>query len=426
MGKAFVIGAGLAGLAAAVRLAERGVAVEVFEGAGRAGGRCRSFYDKALDRVIDNGNHLLMSGNRRALAFLETLGASDRLIGPPHAAYPFVDVRTGQRWAISLGDGPVPLWALDPDRRVPDTRLADYLGAVKLLFAGPQATVSDVIRSEGALYERFWEPLVWAALNTTPAKGQARLMAAVLRETFLKGGAYARPLIAKEGLGPAFVDPAAAYLAQKGAVLRTNTVLRSARFEAGRVAGLQFGNGEVEVGTDDAVVFALPPQKLRKVLPEADPPSDESAILNVHYRLAKPAPAQALGGAPFIGMLGANAHWAFVRGDVVSLTISAADVLGIDQIPHEELSTNLWQETQTALGISGTPYEAVRIITEKRATFDQSPAGVAKRLKPETRFANLFLAGDHVDTGLPATIEGAIRSGEQAATLVARLFGAAR
>src|SRR4051794_13788938 len=93
-----VIGAGLSGLAAAVRLAQRGERAVVHEAAGQAGGRCRSYHDPQLDMMIDNGNHLLLSANHAALAFLATIGAADRLIGPDSAEFAFIDLKTNERW----------------------------------------------------------------------------------------------------------------------------------------------------------------------------------------------------------------------------------------------------------------------------------------------------------------------------------------
>ena len=112
MARTHIIGAGLSGLSAAVRVAERGGRVSVYDSAGQAGGRCRSFFDKHLERDIDNGNHLIMSGNKSALDFLKIIGSDDPLVGPPFATYPFVDVATGARWTVRLNEGPIPFWML--------------------------------------------------------------------------------------------------------------------------------------------------------------------------------------------------------------------------------------------------------------------------------------------------------------------------
>ena len=108
--RAFVIGAGLAGLAAATRLAARGIAVTLFEAAGQAGGRCRSYFDPALDQVIDNGNHLVLSGNGAIARYLDRIGARGALTGPRRAIFPFVDLKDDARWVLRLNDGPLPWW----------------------------------------------------------------------------------------------------------------------------------------------------------------------------------------------------------------------------------------------------------------------------------------------------------------------------
>jgi squalene-associated FAD-dependent desaturase len=413
-----IIGAGLAGLSTALSLVEGGVAVRLYESAGHAGGRCRSFYDKALGRTIDNGNHLIMSGNAAALDYLRRIGADEPLIGPDEAAYPFVDVKSGRRWVVRIGDGALPTWIFDPKRRVPDTKPVDYVKAAAIALAGPDKSVADVVDRDSVLYRRFWEPLTLAALNTTPERGQARLLWSVIRETFARGGKASRPLIAREGLGSAFIDPAVRRLESGGARIRFNARLRALDIENETVVRLNFPEETIALGEGDEVVLAVPPSRLKQLLPALDPPDDDASILNVHYLTARPVPP--LPVAFFVGMLSGDGQWAFVRGDVVSLTVSASHAIGMDETPNEKVVADLWRETQVALGLGAEPYEAVRVIRERRATPDQSPQGACKRLKPRIGVGNLTLAGDHTDTGVPATIEGAIRSGERAANIVLR------
>lgn len=413
-----IVGAGLSGLAAAVRLAEAGVRIAVYESAGHAGGRCRTFHDRTLDREIDNGNHLIMSGNRAALEYLSRIGSNDALTGPREAAYPFVDVKTGRRWRVRINDGLFPSWIFDPGARVPETGVLNYLKAAGIALARADQTVADLVDKSDPLYRRFWEPLTLAVLNTTPEIGQARLLWSVIRETFALGGGASRPLAAKAGLGPAFIDPALKFLATRGADVHFNARVRALGFDGDRVSSLDLGEETITTGVGDRVILAVPPSRLKQLLPELDPPDDGASILNVHYRTNTPVPLGALGDAPFIGMLSSDAHWCFVRGDIVSLTVSASHAIGMDDVPNEKAARDMWRETQIALQLGDTLYEAVRVIRERRATPDQSPAAVAKRLRPGTRWRNLILAGDHTDTGVPATIEGSIRSGDRAAAII--------
>jgi squalene-associated FAD-dependent desaturase len=418
-GTIHIVGAGLAGLSAAVRLAARGRRVIVHEANRFAGGRCRTFHDPRLGCEIDNGNHLLLSGNIAARAYLAAIGAADRMVAQP-AAFPFVDLADGRRWCVRMNDGPLPWWIGAPGRRVPGTAAADYLAGFRLALAGPERAVAEAIRGRGPAWTRFWEPLTLAAINAPADRAAAALLWAVLRETFARGGSRCRPMLAPRGLGHALVDPALAWLERRGVEIRVGRTLRSVAGEGGRATALRFADGDEALGPADRLILTLPPSRLRPVLAEAlpglDPPDDSAAIVNAFFRLATPPPP---GTPPILGVISATTQWVFCRGEVVSVTVSAADALGISDETGEELIPRIWAETSRALGLPpGTEYVSARVNKERRATFDQSPAGVAKRLQPRTALANLVLAGDATATGLPATIEGAIRSGGCAAELV--------
>lgn len=415
-----IIGAGLAGLSTAVRLIREGRPVRVYEGARRAGGRCRSFVDASIGQLIDNGNHLVMSGNHSALTYLDEIGARDTVIEPPHAIYPFVDLKTGDRWTLKPGKSRIPVWLFDRARRVPDTGVTDYFEILKIALAGSKRNVSEVIRMDGPLYERFWEPLTLAALNTVPQRGTASLLWAVLRETFMKGEAACRPVIARDGLGPTFIDPATSLLEACGKSIRYNALLRSMTIADNTVTALDFGAETVALEPGDGVVLAVPPHRAADLIPGLPVPGEGETIVNAHFRI--PEPFSLPGGVPVIGVLNSLTHWIFVRDDIVSLTISAAG--DVADRTSDELIPVLWEETRRALDLPHETWSAARIIKERRATFDQSPESVAKRPKPKTGMRNLFLAGDWTDTGLPATIESAVRSGHNAAAAVTRALAA--
>ena len=404
-----VIGAGLAGLAAAVALTQRGRKVVVHEGARQAGGRCRSYYDATLGMTIDNGNHLLLSGNVEARAFLRILGSEYQLVGPETAEFPFVDLADGARWTLRPNAGRLPWWIFSPGRRVPGTRATDYFALGKLLRANKIATIGETMPCEGALYRKLWQPLLLAALNTDPPESSAALAGALIRETLAKGGAACRPLVAAQGLASAFVDPALAWLAAHGAEIKLDHPLRGLDLGEATARTLDFGDDKVALAPEDRVILAVPPPAAAGFLPGLDAPKSFRSIVNAHFKRVPPA-----GMPPILGLVGGTVEWIFAFEDRISITISGADRL-LD-VPREELVQTLWSDVRRATGVD-EPLPAWQIIREKRATFAATPAEDARRPGPRTRYANLLLAGDWTATGLPATIEGSIRSGNRAAAL---------
>ncbi|MGE4064378.1 MAG: hydroxysqualene dehydroxylase HpnE [Rhodospirillaceae bacterium] len=412
-----IIGAGLAGLAAAVHLTKRGASVSLYEAAPRAGGRCRSYHDSHLGCMIDNGNHLLLSGNSAAMTFLEMIGSRLELDGPTSAAYPFVDLQAGTRWTLQPSRGRIPWWILDSGRRVPGTTPSSYLSALRLLHATPTQTVADIVSLGSALYRKLWEPLTVAALNTSPDKAAAALMAPVLRESFLKGADACRPLIARNSLAAALVDPALAFLGRASAEIRLGCRVRALGIEDGRVNRLDADTGPVDLDADDAVVIAVPPWVAGTLVPGLKGPPPGEAIVNVHYRLPRPFEQ-----VQILGLIGGLAQWLFLRGALASVTISAAGALAEEDA--ESIATKCWRDVALALNDPSMAEPPSRVVKEKRATFAQTPSAIALRPDTRTGFANLLLAGDWTATGLPATIEGAVRSGFTAAE--AAISGRAR
>jgi squalene-associated FAD-dependent desaturase len=405
-----IIGAGISGLAAAVRLANAGFKVQLYEATQQAGGRCRSYFDAATNLTIDNGNHLLLSGNHAAVAYARSIGSEAGLVGPQRAEFAFIDLESGQRWRLDLGDGRLPLWVLNPNSRVPDTGLLDYLALLPIIWAGTGRPVGDAIRCEGTLYRRLVQPLLLAALNVDPPLGSAGLAGAVVRETLLAGGQACRPLIARDGLSAVLIEPAIRLLQACGASIQFARELREFTRSGQRVTELRFGDEAVAVGPDEAVVMAVPPRPAAGLLPGLKAPSKFRAIVNAHFRFDPP------NGMPAItGVVGGLVEWLFAFPQRLSVTISGADRL-VD-MPREELAQAIWLDVCKVAGLQSElpPWQIVR---ERRATFEATPEQNALRPGPITDWKNLFLAGDWTDTGLPATIEGSVRSGNRAADLV--------
>jgi len=413
-GRAHIVGAGLAGLSCGVQLAVSGRTVTLYEAARHAGGRCRSWHDSSLDRIIDNGNHLLLSGNSSACAYLLAIGAEGELAGPPEAVLPFLDLADGTRWTLRPNVGRLPWWLLSAVRRVPGTGTIGHLrGLLALRAAKEDATVGAVLRGD-PLYRRLWDPLAVAITNTPAADASARLLWRTMQETLMAGGAACRPLVARRGLSVAFVDPALRLLAAQGAEIRFGARLRAVGTDGERIAALRFADTDIALAPGDVAVLALPSWSASEVLPELTAPARHHAIVNAHFRLGR-APVIP-GGTALLGLVGVTAQWLFVRGDVVSVTVSAADALA--ERDNEAIAGLLWRDVAAALGLDVDAVPPCRIVKEKRATFAQTPDQAARRTGPRTALTNLFLAGDWTDTGLPATIEGAIRSGHAAAAAV--------
>jgi squalene-associated FAD-dependent desaturase len=408
-GHIHVIGAGLGGLSAALALTASGREVTVYEAGPVAGGRCRSYFDRELGLTIDNGNHLLLSGNRAAMRYLDAIDGRAALGGPDEPIFPFIDLTNDQRWTLRPNRGARPWWVLSRARRVPDTRLLDYLALRRILRIRDDSTIYAEFR-QARLYRSLIAPLTIAALNTQPEQALARLLAEVLRETLMAGGEACVPLFPRGGLSAALIDPAVALLSARGATFHFGRRIAGLGIVDDLVTSMTGPDGPILLGPEDSVVLAVPPWVASDLLPGLAVPTAFEAIVNVHFRIeADPGPAG------FTGLLGGTAEWVFVKSGHVSTTTSAAGRL-VDETA-ERIAASVWPNVRAALGLSGgmPPW---RVVKERRATISATAAQERRRPVARTDLANLVLAGDWTDTGLPGTIEGAIRSGETAAALL--------
>jgi hypothetical protein len=262
------------------------------------------------------------------------------------------------------------------------------------------------------VYDRVLHPVLLAALNTAPPHASASLARAVLKETLARGGRACRPLIAAEGLGPAFIDPALTYLERKGAKIHFHHQLRGIDLAFERARSLDFSEDVVTLGAKDTVILAVPAAVATLLLPNLSTPTEFHAIVNAHFKVKPPR------GLPrIVGVVNGIVEWLFAFPERLSVTISCAD--RFLEADREALAEEIWRDVVVLTGNQGD-LPPFHIVKERRATFAATPEHNAWRPGAATRWRNLFLAGDWTATGLPATIEGAVRSGNEAARLVLR------
>lgn len=399
-----IVGAGIAGLSAALAVTADGGDAVVYEASPQPGGRCRTL--RPADGFShDNGTHVLFTANDRTLDLLRAIGARDRWIEPEPGGLPLYDVRTGDVRRVGLSPWS---WLL-PSRRPQGLTLPDLARILRLVFGAKDCPVSSII-GDRPIMDSLIEPLTVAVLNTPAAQASSQRLALALRRLIRPGAGHL--LVARNGLSEDLVEPALATLAARDASVLPGQRLRMLLTGNERVIGLALTDRTVMLGPDDRVILALPPYEIERLLPGLPVPTAFEPILNIHYRVPGPSIPR------FIGFTGALAQWALVRSSHVSVTVSAADAV-IDR-SSADLAARIWREIAPALrrlgiGAASDHQPESRVVKEKRATIRQAAELLPQ--PPLRPLLNLALAGDWLGS-LPATIESAVMAGEHAASLL--------
>lgn len=426
-----VIGAGWAGLTAALVLSRAGRSVMLVEAAAAAGGRARTVETDGVR--LDNGQHILVGACRHALSQMRAVGVNPILALHPVPFRLLMRRRVPDAAPESFLLAPRSTRARDLGAALyeaardasPPRRLLGLLGAWRMLHRPltRDRSVTDWLQENAqpaGLRERFWEPLCLAVMNAPPAHASARVFQNVLRQTLLAGDGPARLLIPRRPLGELFAEPALQQLRTLGATIRLSTRVRGidARGEDGFILTLQDGEsvaaGQVVLATAQRSAARLLP-----ALPELDALRADLAelgarsICTVYLRYAEALPEL----PPLTGLLDQHGQWLLPRrlvGDPhrLAVVISAAE-----EYPMPDADTR-WRrvgrelaETFPGLG----PPEQGRVICEKMATLDARPGLDDRRPPIRTPLPGLYLAGDFCARGLPSTLEAAVQSGQKAA-----------
>jgi len=437
-----VIGAGVAGLSAAVRLAQRGARVLVVEERKRPGGRATAFLDPQSGEVVDNGQHVVFGCYHETFAFLETIGAADAITLDSTLDLEIVD-RAGSRSRLRSAPLPPPLhlvagllrWrALGMRDRLAALRLGMVLrrlgrerpgGAAASVEGDARHTVDAWLTSHGQtprLHEVLWEPLAVAALNQSPAVASAGPFIEVVARMFGGGARDAAIGLPRRPLDELFAEPARRYLEQRGQGLRCGHPARLL-VDGDRAVGVDVRDDRIPAGAVVSSVpwysFAACAGHVRALEPIANHAArmTSSPIVTVNLWLDRTPASSA-----FVGFPGRRFQWMFDKARLfgeqashVTLVASGADeIVGFSNEALIDLA-----RTELAEALPGQ-WAVIRAtaVREKRATFSLA-TGQPQRPGPVTPVEHFFLAGDWTNTGLPATIESAVLSGHRAADLVA-------
>lgn len=423
MRSCIIIGGGIAGLASAANITKQKIKVTLLESSPKLGGRAYSFTDKKTNDILDNGQHILMGCYSDTIKFLRLIGAEDNFVYQKRLTVNFL--KSGFE-LFKLEAGPLfyPFNLLTGLLNFNAINLRDRLSLIrfmiKLPFTSNQKLIKRSVR-EWLIEEKqsnnatssFWEIIAIGALNTNIDKASAFMFREILMKIFFNGSFASTIIIPKYGLTESYVNDAKNYIENNGGEIRTSYPVKQFDIVNNKIIAIK--TAEETIKDFDYVISAVPFYAFNKIYPELflddDIDLEYSSILNVHIWLKNnPLNEQ------FYGLINSPVHWIFNKGTHINLVISDADYL-IDK-SSEEIYRMCVDELINYTEIKESDILNYKVLKEKRATFIPSNKIIYSRPSSKTKISNLFLAGDWTDTGLPSTIESAVKSGRVAAELI--------
>ena len=412
MGKLYIIGSGLAGLSASLWALKKKIDVQIFESTSVAGGRCRSFYDKKMQIQIDNGNHIVLSANNNFYEFCEIVGSASSIKKIP-PIFNFFNLKDKHHWKLDLYKNKPHFLIFNKEKRIPNSKLSDYLSLINFLFVKKNTKVEDITNKHSAIFKNFWEPFTLGIMNTSPKQASANVLSNVLKRTLFKGKDFCFVYQPQINWNETLIEPAMKFLKKRKKKIYFNHLLKKIEIKDNKIDKLFFDNLTINLKTSDKVILATPLNVFGKFFPNILIPCEYNTILNIHYKLSDSILKRFK--SEIIGMIESKSQWIFVKKGHISITISDANRL--ENMPNTMIAELVWKEVCEYLN-EGLDLPIYRVIKEKKATYNQSPENNNLIQNINTLPQNLLIAGDWTQNKLPCTIEGSILSGKKAIELL--------
>ncbi len=423
MKRCLIIGGGLAGLTAASRLSSKNFSVTLIESSPKLGGRTYSFKDTETDTEIDNGQHIMMGCYKETLSFLKLIGAENNFDYQKNLFLKFID-RNKNQFQLNAAAAFYPFNLLLAIVNYDVLNFSDKISFIIFLLKLPllsknslrKITVKEWLENENQnpnIIKSFWEILCVGVLNTNLEKASALVFYDVLIQIFFKGNFASTIILPKYGLSESIINPASAFVKKNGGTIIPSESVKEIIVKNEKVVSIK--SDKNIFNNFDYVISAIPLYALDKIISkknlDIELELEYSTILNIHIWLKENKLQE-----KFYGLLDSHLHWIFVKGKHINIVISDANYL-IDKT-KEEIIKLVIDELVQYTTIKDEDIQQYKIIKEKRATFVPSISTLDKRPNSKTTIKNLFLAGDWTNTGLPSTIESAVKSGRKSAELV--------